>query len=267
MIRFASIARRLATLAAAVLLGGTITTGEAYAQTRRYTMADLQSLANKQSWQELADHLGDIAPVNRNKAWERLVEQTAIGTLESSVTQQRPLDGIMFAEHLLGRYPVLKGSRPFMDKRGEIGLKAFERCFADRWSSEHCGKELRSFVAADPANLDLAFNAGKLARLNLRHWFAAPFFQSGLAKVSTTRTCGDEDVKLSVLSALVLPAHDNYQPFIDASVAIAADLCWSTLQSTLMETLKEKNSYFIANSCAFLKVKNGVDPQVADACK
>ncbi len=240
---------------------------DATAQQRRYTMKDLDALAAGKSWIELAEHLDDIAPASRNKAWEQLAERAGIGLLEGSVAQQRPLEGIMTSEHLLRRYGHLQRSRSFMDKRAEVGLKSFEGCFADRWSAEHCGKELRTFVAADPDNRDLAFKAGKLARLNMRDWFAAPFFKAGLVKESASRSCSDEDVKLATMAALVLPDHDNYRPFIDAGVSIARDLCWAPLQNALMTQLKENNSYFAANSCAFLKAKSSADPAVAAACK
>ena len=235
-----------------------------YAQTKQaYTMKDLQVLANQQAWRELAEHLGDITPTGRNKEWEQLAEKAALGVLQDSDSKLKPDAGIVASDDLLSRFPGLKKSKEFMTKRAEIGLQSFARCFSYQYYFAECNKQLKKFIASDAGNLDLAFKAGKLVRLNMSHWSALPYFRSGLAQKNESRNCQDEDVQLAVLSGLRLPK--DYRESIEDAGTIAAQLCWNELKSALLAELKSGNSYFKENSCGFLKTK--APTEANQACK
>ncbi len=231
-----------------------------------YSMKDLRALADQGAWSELAAHLEDIRPGERGADWNAVLEQTAMGLLEQGGQASDSYSAISTTEGLIGRYPKLKAVKPFMAKRAEVGLKAYGVCFQDNYGADQCLQDLTKFVAADGKNLDLAFKAGKLARLNLKHWAAAPFFASALAEPNQDRRCDDEDVALSVMSGLGLP-NKGYEPQYGASVKLASQLCWQELKGPLAEQIASNGEYFRENTCAVFKSKNALEGEVANVCR
>jgi hypothetical protein len=205
----------------------------------RYALADLQALAKESAWLELSQHLGDILPSQRTAAWQSLLKQTANGLLATDIQAERS-----------------------MAKRAQVGLQYFERCFQQSWGGgEYCLEGLNSFQAADPTNLDLAFRTAKIVRLQMSHWSAIRFFRAALAPPAASRPCTDEDVWLSLVSALSLP--ESYtKPLADAK-QVAGTACWAELKTKLVEEFKENNSYYKRNLCSIAAGK----PELAAPCK
>ncbi|HUP58145.1 MAG TPA: hypothetical protein VM598_11875 [Bdellovibrionota bacterium] len=231
----------------------------AHADEKKYSLKDLQALAGQGAWSELVEHLGDIPPASRDSAWEKVAIQAGTGLLGEAVNTRDPLNGIQASEALVDKYPHLRKSRSFMDRRAEVGLKAHERCLDTGYLAEECGKSLRTFVERDPESLDLAFHAGKLARLKMQHWTAAPFFRKALAKRSSTRSCADDDVRLSVLSALALPSGEKaHAEAIADAQAILKSQCFAELKDAVLAEFRNDSSYFQANACPVLKEKNAL---------
>jgi hypothetical protein len=228
----------------------------------RYALADLQALAKESAWLELSQHLGDILPSQRTAAWQSLLKQTANGLLATDIQAERSLDGLWRAEDFVKQYPQLKRDEPFMAKRAQVGLQYFERCFQQSWGGgEYCLEGLNSFQAADPTNLDLAFRTAKIVRLQMSHWSAIRFFRAALAPPAASRPCTDEDVWLSLVSALSLP--ESYtKPLADAK-QVAGTACWAELKTKLVEEFKENNSYYKRNLCSIAAGK----PELAAPCK
>ena len=240
----------------------------AIAQTQpRYTMADLQKLGDQGAWQELSGRLGDIAPSARNKAWDALAEKSAIGLLRDATKSQQPREDIAIAEGMLKQYPGLGQSRPFMSERATVGIEAFRQCFRDSYNGEWCLRELDSFVAVDATNGDLAYRAGKLARLNLRDWTATPFFDAAITNNAALATiCADNDVLLAVKAAMYLPEFDNNKKFRDAGVKLAGTHCWTQIGAALVTEIKDGNACYFKNACPTLRTRDGTDAAVIKAC-
>jgi hypothetical protein len=231
-----------------------------------YSMKDLRALADQGAWSELATHLEDIRPGERGADWNAVLEQTATGLLEQGGEANDAYNALAASDALIGRFPKLKASKPFMAKRAEVGLRAYGVCFQDNYSADRCLQELTKFVATDSKNLDLAFKAGKLARLNLKHWAAAPFFAKALVERSNDRRCDDKDVALAVLSGLALPS-EGYEPQYGASVKLATELCWQELKGPLTEQMASNGEYFRQNTCAVFKSKNALEGEAANVCR
>ena len=176
-----------------------------------YSMTDLKTLADQSAWSELAAHLEDIRPADRSAEWHKVLEQTATGLLDQDGSTDDGYSAFSTSENLLTRFPKLKTNKTFMAKRADAGLKAFAVCFQNNYGADQCLQDMTKFVKSDAGNLDLAFKAGKLARLNLKHWAAAPFFASALNEPNNDRRCDDEDVALAVMSGLALPSA-GYEP-------------------------------------------------------
>ncbi len=234
------------------------------AQSKAYTMKDLQALANKGAWRELAEHLGDIAPARRDKTWEQLAEKTALGVLDLSIKEQNVLEGYYYAEALLDRFPSLKKSVKVMTKRGDVGLQAHAWCFQNSYDIEYCNKSLNTFVLKDAKNLDLAFRAGKLVRLNANHYAAAPYFRMALVTPSVTRKCDDEDVILTVIAGLGLPS--DYAWFKDTTTIVNGQ-CFDALKMPILKEIKSNaGGYFKNNACAIMTAKNALDEEAKAIC-
>jgi hypothetical protein len=231
-----------------------------------YSIKDLRTLADQGAWSELATHLEDIKPADRGPEWNKVLEQTATGLLDQESSTEDANSALSISEGLLARFPKLKTNKPFMAKRADSGLKAFSVCFQNNYGADQCLQDMTKFVKNDAANLDLAFKAGKLARLNLKHWAAAPFFASALTEPSQDRRCDDEDVALAVMSGLGLP-NSGYEPQFGASVKLASQLCWKELKAPLAEQIASNGEYFRENTCWVFKTNNAVQGEIANVCR
>jgi hypothetical protein len=181
-----------------------------------------------------------------------------------SIKEQNQLEGYYYAEALLDRYPVIKKSAKVMSKRGDVGLTVHGWCFRNSYDIDYCNKSLMTFISKDPQNLDLAFKAGKLVRLNANHYVAAPYFRRALVTPGTTRKCTDEDVLLTVMAGLGLPS--DYALFKDTLV-IVNGACFNELKSPILaEIKKNEGGYFKDNACAALAAKNGLDEDAKAIC-
>lgn len=237
----------------------------ARAADQAYSMKDLNALADQGAWSELASHLEDIRPAERSPEWNKVLEQTATGLLDQDGSADDVYSAFSTSETLLARFPKLKTNKVFMVKRADAGLKAFAICFQNNYGADQYLQDLTRFVKSDAGNLDLAFKSGKLARLNLKHWAAAPFFASALTAPNKDRRCDDEDVALAVMSGLGLPK-SGYEPQFGASVKLA-QLCWKELKAPLIEQIASNGEYFRENTCGVFKANNAVEGEIANVCR
>ncbi len=238
----------------------------AVAADRAYSMKDLRSLADQSAWSELAAHLEDVRPADRNADWNKVMEQTAMGSLDTEGSGNDTYSALSISEGMLARFPKLKTNQTFMTKRADAGIKAFGVCFQDGYGADQCLQDLTKFVKNDSGNLDLAFKAGKLARANLKHWAAAPFFASAMAEPSKERSCNDEDVLMAVVSGLGLPSA-GYEPQYGASVKLASKSCWKELKAPLVEQIASNGDYFRENTCRVFKSNNALEGEIANVCR
>jgi hypothetical protein len=228
-----------------VLLPSTALGGEVY------TMEDLTALADNESWSEILEHVEDIKPRERKQQWRELLEKAAIGHLDALAGQKKKYEGLGSAEQILTRFPILKKSKPYMDKRADVGLLAFEECFSNRWSGPQCVEQLREFVKADPGNDELAFKAGKVVTDVGKMWQAGPVFFVDAVADSKARgeRCKDGDLSYSTLASFGAPPdYDSTK----AAMKIAFEHCYDGLQPKLLEKLYEATGYEARNLCAGL---------------
>jgi hypothetical protein len=98
-----------------------------------YPVKDFEALEVQQAWLELLTSLGNVAPSQRDERWQGFLERGAAGYLGTL----KPRDGyaaempLAEANVLLERYPTLKRSRLFMEKRYEIARPAFLRSYSN----------------------------------------------------------------------------------------------------------------------------------------
>ena len=118
-------------------------------------------------------------------------------------------------------------------KEGKIILEKindYEFCQSKDYTGDFCHQALLEWVEKNPKD---AFRAGKMTRLKMNHWVAMPFFAK--AWEQGIGDCKDEDVKLSVLSALSLPS--NQQDVIKSAVEISLNKCSNEMQCRFKNTI------------------------------
>jgi hypothetical protein len=126
-------------------------------------------------------------------------------------------------------------------------LEDYNFCQSKDYDGSSCNEALRSWVKNRPKD---AFEAGKLARSHMHAWVAVPFFAEALAQ--TNFKCGDEDLKLAVVSGLNLP--QSLHPQIVDSAIILLKKCPLELKGPVAASANI-GSYAFANACENLSLK------------
>lgn len=219
-----------------------------------FSMADLKALEAKGQWRELVMHLDDVPPAKRDAAWEALLNKAAPEFMAQSAKEKDAFEGFYMASHLVDKHPQLTKNKAFMEKRLEVSKTAFKECFAQSYRGERCLKAAQEFVSTGENNPDSAFAIAKVVRLGQNANVAIPFFQKGIeGRKAGDALCADDDLKLSVLSALALPSdYDNAK----VGRAVASGVCFDKLRPAIEGEFKDSSTgYYAENACSVLKAK------------
>ena len=135
-------------------------------------------------------------------------------------------------------------------------VEDFERCQEDYSYSDACFDALKRYVKTNPKT---GFAAGKAVRARFNHWMALQFFAPVLTKATAEAYCGDEDLRMAVLSGLALPTSDANQSL---AAKVASGVCTSKLQPAIRNGFGDGGAYYQDNACAVLsKLKVAAPPQ------
>jgi len=238
---------RLVTIACAI-----VATASLARAADKYELADLHALEKQASWEELVNHLEDIAPSKRDAGWTALAERACASLLDSIKLDEQSAEQVLYAaKRMLQRYPVLKQSKAFMAKRAEVGLKAFGYSYGhyrhsasdDPWLDQ-----IKEFVQADTVTADLPQRAAKAVQKNLVAYCAWPFWKMAVDKGA--RVCKDADFQKSILSAF---QDDLWTKEISE---VAQHRCWAELRVPLVAGLEKSNEEgYRKAACPVLKAK------------
>jgi len=121
----------------------------------------------------------------------------------------------------------------------------FTQCQNDLSYSDACLDALKRYIKAHPAE---GFAAGKLVRARFNHWMALQFFVPALTK-PTPQQCGDEDLRLAVLSGLSLPDDDPNEAL---AVKVAQGACATQLQPHIRDGLGDGSALYKKNATSLL---------------
>jgi hypothetical protein len=218
-------------------------------------MADLEALVKSQGWQEILDHASEVRPASRNDRWLAITSEAAQKRLASLPVDKQPLQALGFCIASVRDYPHLKKSRPFMELRAKVGLKAFPACF-ELDVGERCDGLFFEFVQADPSNRDLAFEAGKLVRRRVANLAAVPYFALALQGAAATERCKDADVALAVIAGLNAPAQ---RAEVAPAKQLAFGACFPALRKPLSEEVMQQREDYLKNACPGLLAKKALD--------
>lgn len=221
-----------------------------------YTLADLRALEKQKGYLELVVHLTDVPPSARNQEWKIIAERGSIRLMESlpdkSCAVQCSIDALV---HLI---PLLKESKPFMEKRAAFGLKSFETCYEDARSSRGfvpwCTDHANEFIQADKDNTGLALQIGQLVGRNDSPLKALPFYQLAVAGKNSAEVCTNPKVR----AALSFGLQDVPGASREIARTLAEGVCWDHVGTYLMGKIDEYNGKGFAPGICELAEKKGV---------
>lgn len=221
-------------------------------QDKRYTIEDLEALVKSAAWDEASQHLEDVPPAKRETRWKAVVEKTAIGQLRALDLDRSPLEALVLADAYTKRFGFLTRSRPFMGVRAELGIKGFERCFEQRWSSETCSDRLLPFVEGDKGNVDLALKAALLQVRNAYSYYGNPLWLLAVDwGKGTKKVCTTDRLIESVLAGLSLPPDHK----MVAPAQRIADICFPYVKTKVQAAVGFDEKYEKENICPLLRRK------------
>jgi hypothetical protein len=230
-----------------------------------YELADLKALEKQQSWTELLEHLEDISPSKRDKEWEGLGERAAIGWMSAlelkADSAQWQLASI---EALMKRYPFLKASKPFMQKRLDVAVKGYLMSYSnfrhsagnDEWMDK-----IKAHAESDTVTPDAPLRLAKEVVLQrLIPVTAFPLYKLASDRGNKT-LCRDGDFH-KVLAATFEEGSWKKE---------AEDLagkCWDDVKGPLVAALeKAQTNKLRRNLCPVLDAKKALPASQKKACE
>ena len=143
------------------------------------------------------------------------------------------------------------------NKDGQIildKLDDYELCQSQDSAGTWCHDAMRRWVEMHP---DDAFKAGKMTRRRMNSWVAMPFLAQGLA--AKMGDCGDEDVKLAVVSALGQSgAEGDVGEAVKAAKSVGFGACYDKLKPALISGISTSDKSYLANACPDLLKKKAL---------
>jgi hypothetical protein len=225
-------------------------------------MTELRALDAQGGYTELWDTLSTVPPSERNAEWLGLAEKAGIAKL--GLVKGEGEGALTLADEMLVRFPTLKTSKAFMDKRFELALTGFAGSYG---SSRHSSGDdpwltrVRAF-GTNEARPDAPRRVAKeviLKRL-------IPITAFPLVKLAIERegkaVCGDAELRQSVIDAV------EEKSWLEESKALITGTCAAELRPAVVAAISaEKASYAMKkNGCALLKSLGGADaPAVCSA--
>lgn len=216
----------------AIALIGCALSTSAFAEEKKYTIADLEALVGQKSFKEAYLHLGDIAPAQRNAKWVELGAAAAGGFLSQIEGEDA---AIAIIDEIDREYPQLVKNAKYAKPRNEEGYKALEACFGNSYGVEQCVKIALRFVEVG-GDKAMTLKVAKLARRSMFAYGAVPFFEKAIA--ADKAACKDEDAKLAVIAGLGLPAdYDNAK-----KAKVLMGTCFADMKVALYKAFEEDSA-------------------------
>ena len=129
----------------------------------KYTLPDLEVLAQEENFTEFFNHALDIRPIERKESWRGMVTKMADGYARR-ILAKNEVKKVDFSKiESLYSWPSLKTDEVFKLHRQEIGLRYLKNCLKQ---TEPCWSTVQSFWEVDKNDPEVAF---KLAELTINY--------------------------------------------------------------------------------------------------
>ena len=243
----------------------------ASADDHKYTLKDLKALIAQKGYQEVLQHLDDVAPSDRNQEWTDIAGQAAAGYLADAEDDQK-LQLMMGFEK---QYPALLKSSVYAKARLDAVPKAFGKCY-EHAGSRHGGEASRlegydkcietskKFIDSDPTNAALALALAKVPAHT-----SYPHKAIGLLKIALTMAgkssatvCKEPDLPGAVINSLYFAGGKTLEETNEVAVA-----CWAAVKKPLFVDVKKSDSdSFKTNACAVASSQKDYGKDDKEAC-
>ena len=243
----------------------------AAADDHKYTLKDLKALIAQKGYQEVLQHLDDVAPSDRSQEWVDVAGQAAAGYLADAEDDQKLPMMVQFEK----QYPTVLKSQAYARARLDAVPKAFGKCYehaGSRYGGEasrlegfdKCNEIGKKFIDSDPTNAALALAIAKVpARTSFPHK-ALPLFKIAItvAGKSSATVCKEPDLARGVINSL----HFAGGKTLEETDEIATT-CWASVKKPLIDELKKSESdSFKTNACALAGAQKDFGKDEKAAC-
>src|SRR5688572_17504153 len=90
----------------------------AYAEEKKYTLADLKALVEQKAYMEAVQHMADVAPAERNAEWTDLAGRASAGLVSGATADQKLMYMLTIDQSLPG---ALKSPKYLAVRADEAG--------------------------------------------------------------------------------------------------------------------------------------------------
>lgn len=232
---------------------------------KRYTLDELELLAQKKAWAEVLLHAEDIYPSERKKNWENVVESAAAEHLRE-ISGAGMSGAAPVAQQLVRTYPFLSRSKSFREARGDAALSDYTLCTGINQKGDDCVSRLWDFLQGEKDDTELAFRAAKAVSQKQDPVAALPFFGLAIEGSVASRKdayCADPDARQAVLFGLRLAPGDSSRQ----ATILADEECWKALRAEIESAFdKEADGNFLKNTCPLLRKRKLLGKTRARKC-
>ena len=127
-------------------------------------------------------------------------------------------------------------------------IEDYSECQSMSYKGEICQKALTDWVQKNPQD---TFKAAKMTRAHMNAWVALSLFEQAFA--INQGSCSDNDLKLSLLSALNLPM-ESYKNVVASAQKLGLETCFEQIKKDLAEKATV-DTYLFKNTCKILSEK------------
>ena len=217
------------------------------AEPRRFTLEELDNMADRGEWNQLMLNLEEVVPTQRNTRWEQIVERATLGYLKTLEGQGNGADRI--GDSLLTRFPFLSKSSSFGRARLEGKLASLDLCYQRPKDDPACANRMMEFARANRNESNWLRQAGETVAHRQNASAAMPYYKIWIENDRKgPLVCDDANLRRALKAA------------IEAGDATASDLssgiCWQAMRGELRTALGKKPSAKLRkNACALFRTK------------
>jgi hypothetical protein len=251
---------------------GVMTLSLSVAFADKYAMKDLKALIAQKGYQEVLQHLDDIAPSDRNQDWIDVAGQAAAGYLATAEDGEK-LQLMVQAEK---QYPTIIKSTAYLKARLDAVPKAFGKCYSEAGSSyggqderlagyDKCIAIAKKFIESEPTNAALALALAKApAKTSYPHKALGLFkIAITMAGKSSATVCKEPDLAGGVVNSWHFAGGKALEETNDV-----ATICWASVKAPVFAELKKKDvsETFQINACALASAQKDYGKDDAATC-
>jgi len=264
--------KQLAIFVGVVALSLSVSVPRASADDHKYTLKDLKALIDQKGYQEVLQHLDDVAPSDRKQDWIDVAGQAAAAYM----TEAEATDKLGIMVSLEKQYPALIKSAAYTKARLDAIPKAFSACY-EHASGRYGGEEERlkgfdkciemgqKFIDSEPSNAAMPLAIARATGKTSFPYKSLGLFKTALAAAGkgAAAVCKEEGITHGVINAL----HFAGGKLLEETTAVSTT-CWAVVKKPVMDevTKKDTSDTFKMSACAIASAQKDYGKADAAAC-